>query len=483
MMRDWAAILRRLMPLLDFCAILIAFRLGYLLRYEVQFIRPVGETNFAPFESYTLLAGIYALWIIITPPVITLYRRVRGRAWLEEVYAFAQGVTTATVIIMAINFLIQPLVFSRLMILEITVLAIAFLSILRLVERYVAGEMRRRHIGVENVIIIGAGATGRAAMGTLLANKTHGYRIIGFLDDDPERLSALGSIPNLGALETLPRLLRQSRAADGPRRRVDLVLITLPWRAQDKILEIVAACEKRKVQVRVVPDLFRLNLSKVQVEQIAGMPIMGVRAEPGLSNTKRFLKRMMDVILVLCILPLLALPMGLVALFIRLDSPGPIFFKHRRVGVNGVEFDMLKFRSMYEDAEARREVLIQQSGIDSRHFKMKDDPRVTQVGRWIRRLSVDEWPNFLNVLRGEMSLIGPRAPTPKEVDEYEPWQRQRLNTLPGVSGLWQVSGRSNVSFEEMCLLDIYYIENWSIMLDLQIMLRTIPQVLFAKGAY
>jgi exopolysaccharide biosynthesis polyprenyl glycosylphosphotransferase len=480
-MRDWAALLRRTMPLIDFLLIILAFRIGYALRYEVQFIRPVGETFYAPFEAYWSHAIVFGAWMLLTPPVIGLYFRVRGRSWAEETYAIAQGATTATVLIMALNFLLQPLVFSRLMILEIMVLTVVFLSGLRLFYRTVQSVMRARGVGSERVLVIGAGEVGRAVIGALLARKDLGYDVAGYLDDNPERGSVdLGRIRGFGATDNLPAVLDDFHEKQA---RIDLVLIALPWRAQDKIMEVVRQCEQHHVPSMTVPDLFRLNMSKVRVETLAGFPVMGIQSEPSLSRVKRFLKRTMDVLLIILAAPFLIIPGLLIALLIKLDSPGPVLYRHRRVGENGGEFDMFKFRSMYVDADKLHDKLIRETGIDGRHFKMKDDPRITRVGKWLRRLSIDEWPNFINILRGEMSLIGPRAPTPKEVAQYEPWQRQRLNTLPGLSGLWQVSGRSNVPFEEMCLLDIYYIENWSIALDIQIMLRTIPHVLFAKGAY
>ncbi len=480
-MRDWAAFLRRTMPLIDFLLILLAFRLGYALRYEIQFIRPVGETFYAPFEAYWSLAIIFAAWMLLTPPVIGLYFRVRGRSWAEETYIIAQGATTATVLIMAMNFLLQPLVFSRLMVLEIMILTITFLSGLRLFYRTVQSMMRARGVGTERVLIIGAGEIGRAVIGGLLARKDLGYDVVGYLDDNPERGSVdLGRIKGLGAIENLSSILRDLKEQNS---RIDLVLIALPWRAQDKIMDIVRQCDQHSVPSMTIPDLFRLNMSQVRLETLAGFPVMGIQSEPTLGRLKRFVKRTMDVVLVSAAAPFIILPSLLIALLIKLDSPGPVIYRHRRVGENGCEFDMFKFRSMYLGADKEHEKLIRETGIDGRHFKMKDDPRITRVGKWLRRLSIDEWPNFINIMRGEMSLIGPRAPTPKEVAQYEPWQRQRLNTLPGLSGLWQVSGRSNVPFEEMCLLDIYYIEHWSIGLDIQIMLRTIPHVLFAKGAY
>ncbi|RMG69856.1 MAG: sugar transferase [Chloroflexi bacterium] len=181
--------------------------------------------------------------------------------------------------------------------------------------------------------------------------------------------------------------------------------------------------------------------------------------------------------------PLLIILFALIAIAIRIEGPGPIFYTAKRVGENGKEFMMVKFRSMIPDADKYRQQLVQTHELDPRHPKIPDDPRITRVGRFIRRASMDELPNLINVLRGQMSLVGPRPPTPDEVELYEPWHKQRLQIMPGITGLWQISGRSDVPFDEMCLLDIYYIENWSIRLDIQILLLTVPRVLLRQGAY
>ena len=194
------------------------------------------------------------------------------------------------------------------------------------------------------------------------------------------------------------------------------------------------------------------------------------------------LKRAFDLLASALGLVLLSPLLALIALLIRLTSPGPVFYRARRVGQGGREFTLYKFRSMVVDAEKMHADLIRRTGEDPRHPKLANDPRVTRVGRWIRRFSLDEVPQIWNILRGDMSWVGPRPATPDEVALYESWHLQRLRVLPGLTGLWQVSGRSEVPFEEMCLLDIYYIENWSLGLDLQIVLRTIPMVLFAHGA-
>jgi lipopolysaccharide/colanic/teichoic acid biosynthesis glycosyltransferase len=195
------------------------------------------------------------------------------------------------------------------------------------------------------------------------------------------------------------------------------------------------------------------------------------------------IKRLADIVLTLSGLLVIALPLSLLALAIKLDSPGPIFFKQRRVGQHGQEFDMYKFRSMHIDAEARLAELIDQNETNEGMFKLKNDPRVTRVGRIIRKFSLDEFPQLINVLKGDMSLVGPRPPICRELSAYEAWHYVRFSTRPGLTGEWQVSGRSNIQrFDDVVALDFRYIESWSLLRDIGILLKTIPVVLFAKDA-
>ena len=180
----------------------------------------------------------------------------------------------------------------------------------------------------------------------------------------------------------------------------------------------------------------------------------------------------------------MAIPMTVIALIVRLDSPGPAFYRQRRVGRDGQMFMLTKFRCMVENAdEQRAELMAKHDYMDPRLFKLRDDPRLTGAGRWLRRLSLDEVPQFVHILRGQMSVVGPRPQLPEEVETYEEWHLQRLLVTPGLTGLWQINGRSNLTFDEMVRLDLYYAEHWSPWLDLKILLRTIPAVLIGRGAY
>lgn len=463
------------MPLLDILLTVAAFRGAYWLRYDREIFRAVGEFR-APFDVFWPYIGVFAAWFVITGSLNGLYIEQRGRSWLEEVGKIATGATNALVLVMAMSFLLQPLAFSRLMLIIAAVLVVLLLAAVRVGERVLRSHLRRRGMGVERVLIVGVGEVGRAILSAILARPDLGYVAAGYLDDNPERGEVdLGRVKGLGGVDRLESLLTQ--------RAADLVVIALPWDTRQKIMDIVAACEQRGVASRVVPDLFQLNMSQVQVENLAGIPLLGLKTETRMTPARLLVKRVLDLVLITLALPLILLVGGIVALAIRLDSPGPVFFRHRRVGKDGREFYVYKFRSMYVGAEKMQDALVRETGADPRRPKWAHDPRITRVGKWLRRTSLDELPNLINVIRGEMSLVGPRPPTPSEVQLYEPWMHQRLHTQPGLTCLWQVSGRSKIPFEEQVLLDIYYIENWSLGLELQILLRTIPNVLIGNGAF
>ncbi len=231
-----------------------------------------------------------------------------------------------------------------------------------------------------------------------------------------------------------------------------------------------------------MPDIFQLTLSRVDVDDLGGIPLIGVKPVM-IRGGSLAIKRAMDLVLgglsFIFAFPL----MVIIALAIKLDSPGPVLFKQVRVGKGGREFVCWKFRSMRQGAEEERDRLLDLNERDGPLFKIRDDPRATRVGRFLRRISLDELPQLYNVFRGEMSLVGPRSPLPSEVAQYQEWHKQRLEAPQGITGLAQVSGRSDLSFDETCLLDIFYIENYSPVLDLRILIKTIPSVLSRQGAY
>jgi exopolysaccharide biosynthesis polyprenyl glycosylphosphotransferase len=463
-------------PVLDAALVFASFAIAYYMRYGLQLIRPVFDPNQAPFQPYLPYTAIFAAMLYINYRASGLYKSNRGRSYWDELYAVINGVTNSTVVLLGLYFVFQPLVFSRLMALYAAITCIILLATVRALRRIVRAYLRTKGYGIQRTLIIGAGDVSMAVMRIMLARKELGYLPIGYVDDDPTRASTdLGRVRGLGGLKNLGKTIQNNG--------IDTAIITLPWSEHDRIIDLIQVCRRAKVEVRVVPDLFQLNMRQVQVENLDGIPLLGVTGDAVLLGHQRLLKRAIDVGIILLLSPILIVLFLLVALAIRLESEGPILYTQKRIGLNGKEFNIFKFRSMIVNADEMRAQLVKDSGEDPRHPKIKNDPRITTVGRFIRATSMDELPNIINVLRGQMSLVGPRPPTPDEVLLYEPWHMQRLQTLPGLTGLWQVNGRSDVPFDEMCLLDIYYIENWSVGMDAQILMMTVPRVLLRHGAY
>jgi len=457
----------------DVVVIVASIFLSYWVRYELQWFRDI--TYYHPLSAYVPVALLFALLMLVTFQFDRVYQQWSGYLWLDQVYRIINATAKSVVVMLAVTFVLQFQEYSRLLLIEAGVIAVVLLAVSRVVQGQIVGWMRARGVGVSRVIVVGAGEVGRTVMRTVVARPELGYQVVGFVDDNPQKSERdIGRIKALGATDNLPQVIDEED--------VDEVIITLPWMYHRKITGIVRECERRQVSAHIVPDLFQMSLSQVDVDDIGGVPLIGVR-EVGFGQGALLIKRGMDILAAAMALTLGAPVLALIGLAIRLDSPGAIIFHQTRVGTDGKLFEIYKFRSMREGAEDEREELRELNEADGPLFKIQDDPRLTRVGRFLRRTSLDELPQFWNVFRGEMSLVGPRPPLPEEVDCYLGWHQRRLEVRPGMTGLPQVSGRSLLSFDEMVLLDIFYIENWSLWLDVKILLRTIPQIFFGGGAY
>jgi exopolysaccharide biosynthesis polyprenyl glycosylphosphotransferase len=371
---------------------------------------------------------------------------------------------------------------SRLVFIYAWAIVIALLWFRRALSQGVQHKLWERGIGVNRVLVVGGSETGRRVMQAVINQPNLGYSLVGFVDDSlaPEPIG-IGSerrviwLGRLGSINDVESVVTT--------QNVDEVILTMPSDQQARTLAIIEHCRNESVQFKVVPDLVQLSLDRVDLGDLAGMPLIGLK-DPSITGWNFLVKRGIDIVISLAVLTLAAVPMAVFAWMIRRDTPGPVFFRQERIGRNGTAFTITKFRCMVADAEEQRKALMASvSGTDPRLFKLADDPRLTTTGRWLRRWSFDELPQFLQVLRGEMSIVGPRPQLAEEVDQYEEWHRQRLLVTPGLTGLWQINGRSDLSFDEMVRLDLYYAEHWSLWLDIKIMLRTIPAVLAGRGAY
>jgi exopolysaccharide biosynthesis polyprenyl glycosylphosphotransferase len=459
----------------------LAFWLAYQVRYRFEWGGAVRPVDFEPFATFHSKTALFVALTVVLFFLRGLYRLPRTIGFLDEAQMLVGGVTTAMAGVILTAFLAR-FVPSRLVFIYAWGAAIGLLLARRIVTRWVRRWLWAREIGVDRVLIVGAGETGRRLMQAMIGLPALGYRVVGFVDDamtaDALAVATAHGVTRterLGATDELGEIVS--------RLDVDEVIIALPAEAHDQALEIIDHCRQCAVTFKLVPDLLQLSLDRVDFGEVAGMPLIGLK-DASILGANRIAKRVIDVAIAVVVLTTMAVPMAVIALFVRRDSSGPILFRQPRVGRNGALFTCLKFRCMVENADEQRAELIRASeGSDPRLFKLPDDPRVTPVGKRLRRWSLDELPQFVNVLRGEMSVVGPRPPLAEEVASYDDWHHQRLLVTPGLTGLWQINWRSNLTFDEMVRLDLYYAEHWSPWLDFKIVVRTAPAILTRRGAY
>jgi exopolysaccharide biosynthesis polyprenyl glycosylphosphotransferase len=416
-------------------------------------------------DRYIRLAVLEGLLASILLATHGLYDLERPRSWPVRLRSIISSSSTALVLAVTVSYFLGDQAFSRLWLASGWVVSVVGLAIWRAVAHRVYEGLREAFSPANRVLIVGANRLGRE----LAAELKGEYQVVGYVDNgsDLEHLE----LPLLGPVSQLEELV-QAYA-------VDELIIALPANRREQVSTMLARGFRRHVQVKLLPELGELVPGRFQVHDLGGRRYIGFVPVAAVSWAKRALDLVLVGLGVLGIAPVL----GIIALAIKLDSRGPVFYRQTRVGKDGRQFSMLKFRSMCIDADRRLEELRKHNEATGPLFKMRRDPRVTAVGRVLRRWSLDELPQLINVLRGEMSLVGPRPPLPSEVAKYEEWQLGRLRAVPGLTGLWQVSGRSEVPFHDMVRLDLHYIRNWSMSLDLEILLRTIPAVLTNRGAY
>ena len=456
----------------DLLAVNLAFFAAWYLRYELSLGGDVEPFDQVPYAVYMPLGLVLSGLVVAIFFFGSLYRRQQPAFWFNDFFAIFGRCGFAAMILFAGVTMARYPANSRLTFVLAWVLSALFVAIARLCVQTVSGVLHRRGIGTERVLIVGDDVLGRMVMQSVAAQPHLGLEVVGFLGE--LRQVNFGRFRYLGSVAEIDRVM-----AD---QAVDQVIVALPWTSHERQLRIVERCREAQVGFKLVPDLFEMSLSRIDLDTVSGVPLIGLK-EVSISGWNLFFKRSLDLVITALALIPGSLVMAVVALAVKIDSPGPIIYQQQRVGKNGRVFTCYKFRSMRDGADREREQLESLNEQDEVIFKIRDDPRLTRVGRVIRRASLDELPQLYNVLKGDMSLVGPRPPLPTEVARYEEWHRKRLQVAPGLTGLWQVNGRSKLNFEEMVHLDLTYIQNWSISLDLSILLRTVPAVIAGGGAY
>jgi len=446
-----------------------SFLTAYFVRFKVlTSIYPIAYGEFKGYSGSLLL--IVVLWLAIFK-LIGLYDNKKGQALIDETAQIILSVMVASFSLLGFLFLYRGLWFSRLLIVCAALVAIIFLVLLRILSFSINRILHVLGYNNQRILIVGSKEIGETLALRLKNDKSLGGIPVGFIDDDK-----IGSkeIPYLGKIDQIKSVVIANN--------IDEIVFASDNLPYQKMLDIITECESLKIKFKIVPGILEIIASRIEIDEVGGIPLITI-SEIGLKGINAFLKRSSDILFSAVLILLLSPIYLLISIIIKIDSKGPVFLIQERVGKDSKLFGMFKFRSMVVGAHEMQESLDPLSETEGHIFKMKNDPRVTRVGKWLRRLSLDEWPQLLNVLEGNMSLVGPRPPLPNEVEKYSPWHLKRLRVSPGITGLWQVSGRSLLPFEDMVRLDIYYIENWSLWFDIKILFKTIPTVLMAKGAY
>ncbi len=420
-----------------------------------------------------LLIGV-VVGLIVIFAARGLYKLRLTGTWFRQAWTIISSATVGLAFLITYYFLFTPPSNSRLLVPFVWATTIIVLCLGRLVVSAAMGLLYRLGFGETRLLVVGSGRLGKMTMQHIAANPNLGYSIVGFLHDMNEEPGDFGRFRMLGTLDDIGLVIRSMQ--------IDEVIIALPSHLHQYAIRSVKMCERLGASFKLVPDLYEMNLSRIDMEAIEGIPLINIK-QISLNTVQRLITRVVDTSVAAFVM-IVGLPLWIcIALAIRLNSAGPIIYGQTRIGLNGQPFKFYKFRSMYQDADKVLAALVARNEAQGPLFKMKDDPRRTPVGRFLRRTSLDEFPQLINVLKGEMSLVGPRPPLPQEVAQYEEWQKGRLAIKPGLTGLWQVRGRSDLSFDEGVLMDLYYIENWSLRLYFQVLLSTIPAVLLRRGAY
>ncbi len=462
-----------LLLIIDAFVINLSFILAYYIRFE-WFLGKSPAIIPQLGRFYYILIFVTFLWLALFK-LLGLYDKRDITSAADEASSIFGATIAGSLLLFALLFLYRGFWFSRALLLYAMIICSALMIVSRYLLNILQKEMYKRGIGIRRTLILGAGEIGQGLAFKMMSEKEIGYKAVAFLDDDPDKVGkSFHGVPVMGSIIGTRNKIKELN--------IDEVILATGKLHQQKVLDVITECEGEGVEFKLVPGILELIASRISTDEIGGIPLLTVK-EIGLKGFNAALKRLVDVCVSIAALAVLFPLMLIVAAAIKVESKGPVFFTQKRVGRDGRIFDLFKFRSMVAGAEEMFEKVVAQRGGNMIRFKAKDDPRVTGFGKTIRKFSIDELPQLINVLLGDMSLVGPRPPVPIEVERYSAWHRKRLRVRPGLTGLWQVSGRSELPFEDMIRLDIYYIENWSLWMDFRIVLRTVPTVLFGRGAY
>lgn len=467
-MRENIWIYRRINLVVDVGLTALAYVLASWARSELDFW---FSAAYQP--DYQLLFFILPIWGFFLAINKRLYEyRMVGLAETFKNLSFA--LLKCMGILLGVLFLTGRLDPSRATLVLFAAFNLLLLLFFRKILSSVLAVYRKRGHNQQKILLVGSG---QMAQDFIRKSKSHpewGWDIIGILEWDYSKIgSRVEGVPVSDSLDQLSGILQNEH--------VDYVVYAVPRRFLHALEESLSLCEEMGVKVYLLADFFNLKIARKQFRFLFNQPALFYSTGPSRDGSL-FFKYAVDKIIALLVLLLASPVMLAAALLVKLTSPGPILFKQTRTGLNGKRFTLYKFRTMVENAEELKSQLLAQNEMSGPVFKITDDPRLTKIGKFLRKSSLDELPQLFNVLNGDMSLVGPRPPLPEEVAQYDHWQRRKLSIKPGLTCLWQVNGRNKIDFENWMRLDLHYIDNWSLWLDAKILLKTVPAVLAGIGA-
>ncbi len=483
MFKEKARVIRNAMILLDGAAVVLSFFFSFFIRQHIH--AALGAQilwNRIVVENPPTSMSDYAVLVVFAVPVwcLALYWSGAYRDWpakrpLQAAVAVVESAFLVFITVGSLIFLAQLKYVSRLFIFLFVAMSFLFILAEKMAVISMTRHARRTGSYSHRILIVGKGKRAASMLGMIMEHPEWGLQIVGSIDDEPGHgPAAMRGVPVLGTLNELGKILMNEA--------VDEVVFVLPRSRLNYIEDAVRECETVGVKATVATDLFNVKLAKWRHTELGGIPFVSFDTTVA-NESQLFIKRILDIVLsgmgIIAGFPLFLL----IGLAIKMTSRGPILFKQTRAGLNGREFMMYKFRTMDDGADRQRMQMEDLNEMDGPVFKIKKDPRITPVGKFLRKFSLDELPQLVNVFTGHMSLIGPRAMATYEAEKIKPWQRRRLSMRPGLTGLWQISGRNRVDFNRWMELDLQYLDNWSIGTDLKILAKTIPVVFFGIGAY
>ena len=467
MLKEHNVVFRKLAIFIDLCMVTVAFFLGYFFRSQIRGLYPLSTyIGLLPILLLVWLGLLYSFG---------MYKSFRAKEIADIVLIVFKTTFFGFIIFTTYTYLFKLDYISRAFIVFIFIFSAILITfeknILIMFFRYI----RKKGYNFRWVLIVGTGERAQHFIDLIREHAEWGLKIIGLIDEDIDKAGkVICGCKVIGSFKNIPDIIHNNI--------VDEVFFVVPRSWLNKIEEIMHFCEIEGLKVSVAVDYFKLKFSRAKQEELGGFPLLAFESTSD-KLWQLLFKRLLDLIFCIVVLVPLIPVFIIVPIIIKVTSKGPVFFKQQRCSLNGRKFTLYKFRTMIKDAEIQLDSLMEHNEMEGPVFKIENDPRLTKIGKFLRKLSIDELPQLWNVFMGDMSIVGPRPPIPAEVKKYDNWQRRRLSMRPGITCFWQINGRNKiVDFNEWMRLDLEYIDSWSLWLDFKILFKTFPVVLFAIGA-